>query len=453
METPARNQRLIPLWERMFPTLRVSRGRTIGTALLILALAAPIRAGSILREVFEGISGNAISDLTSSPDYPNNPSFTELVTDFFEAPTDVLEQYGQRLHGYIVPPVTGNYTFWIASDDNGSLLLSTDETPAKARQIAQVPEWTSSRQWDKYPQQQSAPINLQANKPYYISALMKEGGGGDNLAVGWLRPGGVDERPIPATYLLPWGTAFTPPAISQQPTNTTAIEGQLATFVVKVTNVDPVSVQWRRNGADIPSGIGFVLNYGPVTLADEGANFGAVLTNRIGSTNSTLATLHVLPDTTKPVLVSAVNLGADRIQVVFSEPVEAASANLGSNYSVSGGIGVTSATVDTDPRIVVLTVNPLTFAQNYTVTVRGIRDRAHTPNTVIPESATSFLALELVSQGIGLSGGSITRLGSGGFQVTGAGSGANGASDEVQFAWEQRTGNFDVRVRVDNVGV
>ncbi len=423
------------------------------TLLTWFLIASPARAGSITREVFLDIDGNAISDLTSSPSYPDFPSFVETLTDFFETPTDQFEAYGQRVHGYLVPPVSGNYRFWIASDDNGALHLSTDESPEHTRLIARVPEWTSSREWGRFPEQRSGLINLEANKAYYVQALMKEGGGGDNLAVRWLRPDGVDEGPIPATYLLPWGTAFTPPEISQQPTNTTAIEGEFATFVVKVTNVDPVVAQWRRNGVNLPGENTLVLHYGPVALADNGATFGAFLTNRIGSTNSTVGTLFVLPDTTPPTLVSAVNLGASRIQLKFSEPVEAASASLPANFSVSGGVTVSSAAVETDASVVTLTVSPLTFAQNYTVTVRSLRDRANTPNTILAESPISFLALELVSQGIGVEGGSITRLGTGAFAVTGAGRGSGGNSDQTHFAWEQHTGNFDVQVRVDTLQV
>lgn len=423
-------------------------------ALLTWFLATiPIRAGSITREVFLDIGGESLRDLTNSPAYPDSPSFVETLTDFFEAPTDQFDSYGQRIHGYLVPPVSGNYRFWIASDDNGALYLSTDESPNQVRLIARVPEWTSSREWDRFSEQRSTLINLQADKAYYIQALMKEGGGGDNLAVRWLRPDGVDEGPIPATYLLPWGTAFTAPEISQQPTNTTAIEGQFATFVVQVTNVDPVTAQWHRNGVNLAGEKALVLRYGPVTLADNGATFGVVLTNRIGSTNSTLGLLAVLPDTTPPTLVSAGNLGASRIQLRFSEPVEAASASLLANFSVSGGVTVSSAVVESDPRVVTLAVFPLTFAQNYTVTVRGVRDRANTPNTILPESPISFLALELVSQGIGVSGGSLTRLGTGAFAVSGAGRGSGGTSDEAHFAWEQHTGNFDVQVRVDTLQV
>jgi hypothetical protein len=51
--------------------------------------------------------------------------------------------------------------------------------------------------------QQSAKITLEAGKRYYIEALMLQGGGGDNLAVGWQLPDGAMERPIAGNRLSP----------------------------------------------------------------------------------------------------------------------------------------------------------------------------------------------------------------------------------------------------------
>src|SRR5262249_9094909 len=155
-------------------------------------------------------------------------------------------------------------------------------------------------EWGKEPNQQSAPISLTAGKAYYIAALQKEGGGGDNLAVRWLRPDGVDEGPIPATYLLPYGTSFTPPIITQQPTNNTVVEGQLATFTVQVSNQDLITYRWQRNGSDLAGSPGSILQFGPVTLADNSARFQAYLSNSLGSTNTDVAILTVIPDTTRP---------------------------------------------------------------------------------------------------------------------------------------------------------
>ncbi|MEL6650459.1 MAG: PA14 domain-containing protein, partial [Bacteroidota bacterium] len=48
----------------------------------------------------------------------------------FEIPVNSGNTYGARVRGYICPPTTGNYSFWIASDDKGELWLSTDDNPA-----------------------------------------------------------------------------------------------------------------------------------------------------------------------------------------------------------------------------------------------------------------------------------------------------------------------------------
>jgi hypothetical protein len=111
--------------------------------------------------------------------------------------------YGQRIRGYVTAPVSGQYTFWIASDDKAELYLSTSEDAARKTRIAYVTSWTGSREWDKHSTQQSAKIPLEAGKRYYIEALHLEGGGGDNLAVGWQLPNGSMERPIAGNRLSP----------------------------------------------------------------------------------------------------------------------------------------------------------------------------------------------------------------------------------------------------------
>ena len=67
------------------------------------------------------------------------------MTNSFEAPTNIDDNYGTRMRALVVPPLTGSYTFWIASDDNSTLFLSTDSTPANKRLVASVPGWTNSR--------------------------------------------------------------------------------------------------------------------------------------------------------------------------------------------------------------------------------------------------------------------------------------------------------------------
>lgn len=160
-----------------------------------------IAQGNILREFWSGITG---SDVASIP--VNSPPQATSYPTMLEAPMNAGDNYGARWRGYLCAPVTGNYIFWIASDNNSELWLSSTNDPANKQKIAFVSGWTASREWLKYPSQQSAPIALIAGGKYYIEVLHKESTGGDNLAVGWQLPGGILERPIPGTRLSPYST-------------------------------------------------------------------------------------------------------------------------------------------------------------------------------------------------------------------------------------------------------
>ncbi|HEY9171019.1 MAG TPA: PA14 domain-containing protein, partial [Verrucomicrobiae bacterium] len=152
--------------------------------------------GTILYEWWLNVGGSSLSVLRGSPDYPDNPSGT-LPLASFEAPANRDDNFGARMRGTITAPADGEYTFWIASDDDSQLWLSTDADPVNKRLIASVTGWTDMRQWDKYPAtQQSAPIQLAAGQTYYVEAIYKEGGGGDHCAVAWRLPGSTAEPEI-----------------------------------------------------------------------------------------------------------------------------------------------------------------------------------------------------------------------------------------------------------------
>ena len=177
-------------------------GTTNSTAVNINVFSGDA-TGFILREWWTGISGTSVSSLTSDINYPTNPNGRALLTSL-EAPTDWAENYGTRIRGYLYPPADGNYTFWFASDDNGQLWLSTDDNPSNAILIAYVNDWTNSHEWTKYTSQTSSPKPLLAGHKYYIEALQKEGGGGDNIAVAWQGPGIATQQVIDGAYLSPW---------------------------------------------------------------------------------------------------------------------------------------------------------------------------------------------------------------------------------------------------------
>jgi uncharacterized protein len=160
-------------------------------------------AGSITAEGFGGIPGSSVADLTGNANFPNNPSITVQLGSF-EIPENLGDQYGVRIRGYICAPQTGNYTFYIASDEQSELWLSTDDNPANKVRIAFLNSPVAPRTWTAFASQKSAPITLIAGARYYIEALHKENAGNDNLAIGWVKPDGTGDGPIPGNYLSPW---------------------------------------------------------------------------------------------------------------------------------------------------------------------------------------------------------------------------------------------------------
>jgi hypothetical protein len=141
-----------------------------------------------------------VNILTSHPDFPNHPSGREYLNKF-EAPSNWGKDYGMRICGYLHPPQTGVYTFWI-SGSSGGLLISLDDNPRNKQQIGTAQN-SQPHEWNHDTFQRSSPIPLVAGRKYYIEALQKHGRGADHLAVAWQGPGRAREV-IPGEFLSPF---------------------------------------------------------------------------------------------------------------------------------------------------------------------------------------------------------------------------------------------------------
>ncbi|HEY0029875.1 MAG TPA: PQQ-dependent sugar dehydrogenase [Bacteroidia bacterium] len=174
--------------------------------------------GKITRDYWSNVYGTSVNDVPVN----TAPTSTSLLT-IFEGPINAGDHYGSRIRGYICPPATGNYIFWIASDNASELWLSTNSSPGSKVKIASVPSYTLSRQWTKYPSQKSVAIYLTAGTKYYIESIHREGDQGDHIAVGWQLPNGTMERPIPGSRLSPYTTSggSTPVVSITSPSNNT----------------------------------------------------------------------------------------------------------------------------------------------------------------------------------------------------------------------------------------
>ena len=184
-----------------------------GTNTVVLTRIEPgvIASTQLQREMFNNIgSGTLVSDLTNNVRFPGAPDSLVALTNF-AAPANVADNYGSRIRALLVPSVTGDYQFFIASDDSSSLKFSRDTNAANAAAIASVSGYTSQSVWNTYASQTSAVItNLIAGNRYYIEALQKEGGGGDHVSVAWLVPGSGATNIIPGANLLPVDLNYPP---------------------------------------------------------------------------------------------------------------------------------------------------------------------------------------------------------------------------------------------------
>jgi hypothetical protein len=134
-------------------------------------------------------------------DWTGTPAYTGTLATFTTT-QNVADSYSRRLTGYLKPATTGDYTFWIAGDDDCRLYLSSDGSPSNKTEIASVDGYTSFQAWDSQSQQKSAVIPLVAGRVYWLEAQQKEGGGGDHVSVAWQGPG-ISRQAIPASALFP----------------------------------------------------------------------------------------------------------------------------------------------------------------------------------------------------------------------------------------------------------
>ena len=251
-------------------------------------------SGTILMQRYDGIGGISISSLLSAPNYPDNPTTTTELS-LFEIPINQGDDYGVRVSGYLCVPETGTYYFWVAGNNHTELSLSTTAYAADRVRIAHHEDYAGSRQWDKFSTQKSQGIMLQSGTKYYIEGLMKEGGYGDNLAVGWRKPsdgdGALPTEVIPGNVLSP--LEFENVAVvgvSISPTNITLAQGDVTTLnaILSPSNASNQTVSWSSSDDSIAT----VDANGLVTAIAEGTASITVTTNDGGFTAQ--ATIEVI---------------------------------------------------------------------------------------------------------------------------------------------------------------
>ena len=361
-------------------------------------------------EVFGAFKRETYQDALRA-DVEADPTAGLTGTDYvraIEAPVNVGANFVTRLSGWFTPATTGQYVLFVAGDDDSDLFLSTDATAANKKLIAQEAGWSGSRNWtgiggapstpedkrsDTFALSEWTPANqitLTAGTKYWIEAYAHEGGGGDNLAVHIKLPADPDPSAGQAPGLAGGKISVDAPAVSitTQPASWSASENFPTTVSVVINNTAGVTLQWQVGGVDIPNATNASYAFTP-TQADNGKQYRVVVTQSTSPTtviNSSAATLTVSNDSTPPTIAGAGTfLDRNGVIVTFSEPIGSGLATA-ANYSISGGVTVSSVEALGDQQAFLHT-SPLTASASLTLTVSNIRDKATgggnlvTPNT------------------------------------------------------------------------
>ena len=334
-------------------------------------------------------ANEAVGALTNNSLFPDQPLFVTNLWAFDSRvvfPDDTHERYGARMRGVFVPPASGNYRFYLRSDDNSQVLLNPNGPEAAGKQLI-LSEPGCCGDWNKFA---SPAFPLVAGRGYYLEMLYKEGGGGDyGKVAALLEPSpGITNYPSlgtpnlnidPASLTGPSiGYPYAPaevggPLTVVGPQSATVQANHTTTFTVTASNPGdwPMSYQWRRDGTNIADATGPSYTLVP-TVADNNAHF-SVQVSKLGSVVvSPDAVLTVLADTDAPAIAEVHGSNAlNTIIVSFAELMGTPSA---SSYSVAGFTTLSAALDSTGTNVVVTLNGPLTPGQNYTLAVQNAQD-------------------------------------------------------------------------------
>lgn len=349
---------------------------------------------------FAGIEGVAVADLTGDESFPDLFTAQESVPLFGSDLLEYIDEagfdnFGTYTQGFIEAPMSGDYQFYLASDDAAEFWLSdglqpvdrSGGTPAAFEPQCCTGSVSSAEglfTGARLEQRRSEPVTLEKGQKYYFEVLQKEGSGGAWWRLGWTKPNGVQEQ-IPTKVVAPYvpGAAL---FIEASPESVSVSEPSPATFIVDVVAEQPTSFQWLRNGQPIEGATLSHLTVAETDLSMDGDVFSVRVTDGKGvTTTSGQAVLTVMVDVVSPTALFAVTGGnLDEITVGFSERVSKASAEEIANYSVDQGVTVNSAVLSNDGMSVLLGVSSLNQRRGYDITISGIQDIADNANILDP---------------------------------------------------------------------
>jgi Concanavalin A-like lectin/glucanases superfamily/PA14 domain len=292
---------------QIYVVARIEEGSLVITSrVAILHVTQAVREAGFIKD--ERFDGKIVNDIITG-NLPSAPSFQMAITEWGISVDNAggHDNFARRVSGYFKPPTTGLYTFYVTSDDDSILFLSTDSTPGNKRQIASQGGWNSGGyRWatangggvasqtvsDTFTinsvAQNPGGIMLTQGQRYYIEQDMHQGGGGANLGATYTMfgdgvPAQSSQTALRGSVIEMTVTRCSFVAFTQQPQNVAnAALGTLVAFSAAGTTDSQVAVggprgyeetfansklffQWFTNGVPVTNANSSKFLMGPVT--------------------------------------------------------------------------------------------------------------------------------------------------------------------------------------------
>ena len=236
-------------------------------------------AGGVTREILIA-GGSNVSDIVI-PSSSITPAHDTILT--VDDDVEYANNTGERLRGYIIPPKTGNYYFWIAANNAAELWISNDAEYVNRVRRATLTADSGKKVWNAFPTQQTAWLSLVAGQKYYFEVLHNTGVNivDDYVAMGWCQD---DIGTVPSTSTAPNAAG----AVTLIPNDPTSIGTKLQGYPLSGTAPGYIFQPYDYPVVTPPTGTLYACNVGPQTSAITSASGSANIQVNAGETQAIL---------------------------------------------------------------------------------------------------------------------------------------------------------------------
>lgn len=140
--------------------------------------------GEIHWNIWNNLPDGNIEELKTHEFFPNKPDQI-IILNQTKTLNNYNDDFGGMIRGFIKYPTTEQITFNVTGDHFVKLYLSTNTSSDNLSMIAYSPGRTSSEEHDKYPEQTSNPILIQANNYYYFELFQTDRTAQDHATIWW----------------------------------------------------------------------------------------------------------------------------------------------------------------------------------------------------------------------------------------------------------------------------